>query len=298
MPKPFKMLALIAALAAMLAAPLAAYWEYGHYTVGRIAYDEVRPDTRRAIDRLIRASAELQTPECPIRNIEDAAYWPDCIKQYPDRFSYAYNWHFQNVHICQDFSLTEPCKDGDCVAAQVERQARILADMKVPTRERLMALAFLTHFVGDLHQPMHAGDMADLGGNRVAANYGIIGGRTNLHSIWDGFLAERAISTPRGGADGLAASYSRAEKDAMKQGDVVDWSREMWEISRDVAYPSLVDRDPCDGKLDDRPTLTEEDVQRLIPIARGAVVKGGMRLAKLLDDALGPEHKAPRFRRF
>ena len=49
-----------------------------------------------------------------------------------------------------------------------------------------MALAFLVHFVGDLVQPMHAGDHGDLGGNKVAANYGIVGGRTNLHSIWDG----------------------------------------------------------------------------------------------------------------
>ena len=63
----------------------------------------------------------------------------------------------------------------------------------LPMRERLMALAFLVHFMGDLHQPMHAGDHGDLGGNKVAANYGVIGGRTNLHSIWDGWLAERAL---------------------------------------------------------------------------------------------------------
>ncbi len=50
--------------------------------------------------------------------------------------------------------------------------ARLVADRSVPARERLAALAFLVHFVGDLHQPMHAGDHGDLGGNRVAANYG------------------------------------------------------------------------------------------------------------------------------
>ena len=60
-----------------------------------------------------------------------------------------------------------PCKDGHCVSAQIERNARLLADPKVPQREKLMALAFLVHFVGDLHQPMHAGDHGDLGGNKV-----------------------------------------------------------------------------------------------------------------------------------
>ena len=100
------------------------------------------------------------------------------------------------------------------MSAQIERNARLLADKSVPARERLMALAFLTHFVGDLHQPMHAGDHADLGGNKVAANYGIIGGRTNLHSIWDGWLAERAISTPPAGPAALLAQVSPAERAA------------------------------------------------------------------------------------
>ena len=85
-----------------------------------------------------------------------------------------------------------------------------------------MALAFLVHFVGDLAQPMHAGDRGDLGGNRVAANYGLVGGRTNLHSIWDGYLAERAISTPPGGPSGLLGTLSSSERAALASGTVTD----------------------------------------------------------------------------
>lgn len=60
-----------------------------------------------------------------------------------------------------------------------------------------MALAFLVHFVGDLHQPLHAGDKSDKGGNDTHVDYGTYATpRLNLHSIWDGLLAERAISTP------------------------------------------------------------------------------------------------------
>ncbi|WP_260483111.1 S1/P1 nuclease [Sphingomicrobium flavum] len=288
--------AIAASLSLVIAAPAAAYWEYGHGIVARIAYNEVQPETRAKIRALMAQDRLLQTPECRIRNVEDASYWADCIKQYGDRYAYAFSWHYQNVSICKDFDLSGPCKDGHCVAAQVERQARLLADTALPTRDRVEALAFLMHFVGDLHQPMHAGDNEDLGGNRVAANYGLIGGRTNLHSIWDGYLAERSISTPPGGARGVIAPFTRAELEAMKGGNVVDWSREMWAMSRDVAYPSLVDRNPCDGEVEGRPTLTEEDVQALIPAAREAAVKGGMRLAKLLDDAL-LRGEAPPFRR-
>lgn len=280
----------LAALAA--ASPAAAWWEYGHETVARIALDSVRPDTRAAINRLLARGRLLETPECPVATIEQASVWADCIKPLGDRFSYAYSWHYQNVDICKPFDLKAACKDGNCVSAQIERSARILADRKVPQRERLMALAFLVHFVGDLVQPMHAGDKGDLGGNKVAANYGIVAGRTNLHSIWDGYLAERAISTPPGGPRGILGATPVSERPALAAGTVEDWSRESWEEARQYAYATLIG-DPCGPAPAARPTLDEADVHALIPVVRRQVVAGGLRLARLLDDALGPEAKAP-----
>ena len=281
-------------LAALMTAttPAAAYWEYGHETVARIALDNVRPDTRAKIRALLAQGRLLGTPECPVATIEQASVWADCIKPLGDRFAYAFSWHYQNVDICKPFDLKAACKDGHCVSAQIERQARLLADTKVPTRERLMALAFLTHFMGDLAQPMHAGDRGDLGGNRVAANYGLVGGRTNLHSIWDGYLVERAISTPPGGPGGILGTVSAEERVALAAGTVTDWSRESWEASRAQAYTSLLG-DPCGEKPAARPTLTEADVQGLIPEVRREIVAGGLRLGRLLDDALGPEARAP-----
>jgi hypothetical protein len=285
-----QLLILVAALVA--ASPAAAWWEYGHETVARIAMDSVRPDTRAAIQRLLAKGRLLETPDCPVATIEQASVWADCIKPLGDRFAFAYSWHYQNVDICKPFDLKAACKDGHCVSAQIERQARLLADRKVPQRERLMALAFLVHFVGDLAQPMHAGDRGDLGGNKVAANYGIIGGRTNLHSIWDGYVAERAISTPPGGARAILAEVATAERRALAGGSAEDWSRESWEAARTYAYASLIG-DPCGESPKARPTLTEEDVRALIPVVRRQVLTGGLRLAHLLDDALGPEAKAP-----
>ena len=281
----------IAALVAS-ASPAAAYWEYGHETVARIALDHVRPDTRAKIIGLLRQGRLLETPDCPIATIEQTSVWADCIKPLGDRFAYAYSWHYQNVDICKPFDLKGACNDGNCVSAQVERQARLLADPKVPRRERLMALAFLVHFMGDLAQPMHAGDRGDKGGNDVKANYGLVGGRTNLHSIWDGYLAERSISTPPGGPGGLLGTISTAERAALAAGTVTDWSRESWETSRSQAYTSLLG-DPCGDKSMIRPSLTEAAVQLLIPVVRREILAGGLRLARLLDDALGPEAKAP-----
>ena len=292
---PIRFLAALMALV-FASSPAAAWWEYGHETVARIAFDEVKPGSRAEIRRLLAKGHLLETPECPVNTIELASYWADCVKSLGERFSYAYSWHYQNVDICKPFDLKAACKDGHCVSAQIERNARILADRKVPDRERLMALVFLTHFVGDLAQPMHAGDRGDLGGNRVSAAYGLVEGRTNLHSIWDGYLAERSITTPAAGAAGLVASFARADLDSMKNGTVEDWSRESWEAAKNYAYPTL-NGEACGPKSEERKTLTEEQVRILIPVVRRQVTAGGMRLARLLDDALGPEAKAPPLKR-
>ncbi|MFC7536326.1 S1/P1 nuclease [Sphingomonas sp. GCM10030256] len=297
MTSPVPIVRLLAALLCALfaATPAAAYWEYGHETVARIAMDSVKPETRREIQALLRQGRLLDTPTCPVATIEQASVWADCIKPLGDRFSHAFPWHYQNVDICKPFSLKEACKDGNCVSAQVERQARLLADKSVPVRERLSALAFLVHFVGDLAQPMHAGDRGDRGGNDVKANYGLIGGRANLHSIWDGYLPERAITTPPAGARALLDAVPPSERPAMAAGSVEDWSRESWQAARDFAYGSLLG-EPCGPLPTERPTLTEAKVQALIAPVRMQVVKGGLRLARLLDEAL-LEGKAPAPRR-
>ena len=288
---------LAAALAALclIPSPAHSYWEYGHGTIARIAWQQMRPDTRRAVGRLLAQGRLLETPACPVGTIEQASVWPDCVRPM-ERFNFSAPWHYQNVDICRPFDLKGPCKDGNCVSAQIDRQARLLADPTVPQREKLMALAFLIHFVGDLHQPMHAGDNADLGGNKVAMNYGLIGGRTNLHGVWDGWLAERAITTPPAGAPGLLATVPRTERIRIASGNVEDWSREMWAKSRTHAYGTLF-TDPCGERPKERPTLSEAQVQALIPAVRENVLAGGLRLARLLDDALGPERKAPQKKR-
>ena len=67
--------------------------------------------------------------------------------------------------------------------------------------------------------------------------------------------------------------------------NLTDWSRDSWLVSRDVAYGSLF-TNPCSGSARERPVMDEAMVDRLIPAARAPVVKGGPRLAKLLDAAL------------
>jgi len=274
-------------LFASLPSPAFAWWDFAHKTVARIADRAVTPKTRAAIRALLRHAPELATPTCKLRTIEDASIWPDCIKGLGERFSYAGSWHYQNVDICKPFDLTSPCKDGNCVSAQIERDLKLLEDRTVPARERLMALAFLIHFVGDLHQPMHAGDHGDLGGNRVKADYGIAAGRINLHMIWDGYLAERAITTPPAGPIGLLSEIPPGDRAAAAAGSVEDWSRESWAVAHDIAYGGLYGGDPCAPQPEGKAVLRNAAIDAAIPVLRRQVERGGLRLARLLDEALG-----------
>lgn len=272
---------LMGLLVVLLPSPALAWWEYGHETVAKIALAEVKPTTRAKVRAMMRQGALLETPTCKIDTAEGLAYWADCIKGLRERFSYQNSWHYQNADVCKPFDLKPACADGNCVSAQITRNAKLLADTKLPMRERVMALAFLAHFVGDLHMPLHAGDRSDRGGNDLKMSYGdFAGSRLNIHAVWDGYLAERSITTPPGGAGGLLTEV----KPGMADGSVEDWSRESWAVARDAAYAVALG-DPC-GPKPARAMLDNAKIEALIPATRQQIVRGGVRLARLLDEAL------------
>lgn len=264
--------------------PALAYGAYGHATIARIAMANVSPGTRLKVLALMKQAQTLETPSCKAATIDDLSVWPDCIRGLGPRFSYTASWHYQNVGVCDAFTLKPACKDGNCVSAQIDRDVKLLRDRTLPSRERLMSLAFLVHFVGDLHMPLHAGDHGDLGGNQVKASYGIYAPDwLNLHGVWDTPLAERAIS------DGppMIRRYPREEAAPIQAGSTEDWSREAWQISRDVTYRSALEGDVCTTAVPARVRLDDRTINDLIPVQRRQIERAGLRLARLLDEALG-----------
>ncbi|WP_091143886.1 S1/P1 nuclease [Novosphingobium sp. CF614] len=274
---------LLGMLAGLWSAPAFAWGAYGHRTVAAIAMENVSPRTRTRIGGLLRAERDLVTPACPVKSLEDASVWPDCIRGEGWRWAYTFPWHYQNIRVCAPFDIKANCANGSCVSAQIERNARLLADRRLPVGERLEALAFLVHLIGDLHQPLHVGENEDLGGNKVKADYGIAPGG-NLHAIWDGAQAERAISSAR---PSLARRYSAAEKTRLATGTVEDWARESWQVSRDFLYPAAFGKLPCGKKEADKIVWTEAAIEQAIPIVDERVERAGLRLARMLDEALG-----------
>ncbi len=275
---------LLLALALLLPTPALAWGEVGHRTVAAIALDNIRPDTHRDVARLLTHARELRTPDCPLRTLGDASVWADCIRRDTPRFDYTAPWHYQNVDICRPFDLAGPCANGACVKAAVDRAFASLKDRRLADWERLQALAFLTHFVGDLSMPLHDGDRGDRGGNDVKVAWGIFAPQyLNLHGVWDGVVVERALTT----GPSVVRRYSGAERADAAAGTTEDWSRQGWELSRTVAYARAVDGDPCGPKPTGRLALDEADAAIWIPVAREQIVRAGLRLAKMLEEALG-----------
>lgn len=272
----------LAAVATCAATPALAYGQFGHNTIAQIALANTTPATAAKVRALLARSSALATPQCPARTIEEASVWADCVRaKYPLRFGYASSWHYQTLDICGTFDLKAACRDGNCVSAQVDRDVKLLQAKDTPLPERVQALAFLIHFTGDMHMPLHSGSHNDSGGNAIKAAYGIYApDRLNLHGIWDGQLAERAITD----GPNLVRRYTATEAAPLQAGTTEDWSRESYDIARTIAYPSATDDKPCVTPTA-RVTLDEATIARLVPVQRLQVQRAGLRLARLLDEA-------------
>lgn len=81
------------------------------------------------------------------------------------------------------FDAARDCSRGNCVVAKIDQFSAELRDRNAPPKQRLEALKFLVHFIGDVHQPLHASDNGDRGGNNIHEEFK--GRKTNLHAVWD-----------------------------------------------------------------------------------------------------------------
>ena len=278
------LLLLFAALSA--ASPAALAWSaLGHRMVGAIAERHLSPAAEAEVRELLAGE--------PDPTLSGVAYWADALRnQDPARFKQTSRWHYINAQGggC-GFDLVRDCPDGQCVVAQIEKQRAILADATQPREARRDALKFLVHLVGDAHQPLHAGDRTDAGGNQYQISLttalepeayakdkyvdGVMG--TNLHSVWDYYiLGARALSLPQYTQTLDALPWPPSGEAPLFA--PMAWAKESCRLieARHI-YP--------DGhKLDD----AYLDAMR--PLAEQRIRQAAWRLATILNDALGTPH--------
>jgi hypothetical protein len=143
-----------------------------------------------------------------------------------------------------------------------------------------LALQFLLHLIGDLHQPLHASDARDRGGNdkQVSA----AGERAGtLHYYWDTVFVERAGRDPTAVARELIADISWWQRRAWRRGSTADWAMQSFEIAKTQVYGKLP-RARGDGTY----PLDERYVRDASLTVRRQLQITGVRLARVLNDAL------------
>ncbi len=272
-----------------LALPAAAnaWGRTGHAVVAEIARGYLTPKAAAAIDALLMADPDALTD----RDLGSRAAWADAYRREHKETS---EWHFADIELdhpdlaeaCFGFPASvTPASAGpakDCVVGRLDAFERELATPATDQAERILALKFVLHFVGDLHQPLHAADNHDKGGNCVPLALG--GPRTvNLHSYWDGVTVDALGPDARTIAATLSAQITPKDRKAWEAGDAKAWTLESFELARTVAY-SLGSAPGCSN--DTTPIALPEGYAEKAKAATALQLKrAGVRLALELNRA-------------
>jgi hypothetical protein len=262
---------LLAAALALLPSPALAWGKTGHRVVAAIADTQLSGLARAHVEQILG----------PGESLDEAANWPDEMRSAPDVFwqKTATPWHYVTLDgIIYDHAPPE----GDALEA-LGRFSKTLQDPNASLADKQVALRFIVHLVGDLHQPLHVGKCCDKGGNDVKVTW--FGKPTNLHSVWDSQLVdEEQLSFTE-----MAAKLERhiSPEDVVKWSDVNprDWISESAKI-RDTLYPTT--RDLPKGNKPKKgepllPDLSYSYVYQFTPVMERRLSQAGVRLAAYLN---------------
>jgi hypothetical protein len=274
----------LAGLLLCLAQSTAQAWgAKGHRIVGLMARDLLSPTARTAVKQLM-GSDDLATFALYLDQHKD-----DLERRIPG----SREWHYDDVPICGDKSYDEYCPNGTCASTQIVRYYGVLVDIHASKQQKQFAIFVLTHLLGDMHQPLHAADNDDRGGNEIKVR--LPDGRSmNLHAAWDTSFVERRF----GGQNEMTVAKALEQKFAARATEwqagrvtlvtMQAWVEESDKLAKDVAYGKLLPTPVCEADLERaRITLSEEYVQQAGPIVEEQLAKGGYRLAYILNRALG-----------
>lgn len=282
-----------ACLLALVPARASAWGGEGHRITARVALARVRPATRARVLQILDGFGSL----------EHASTWPDTLYGNPAKYAYTFRWHFVDIPTDSDHSYSAPrdcakTHEGDCVINALARERAVLADANASAGQRRAALRFVIHFMGDLHQPLHcAEDDGDEGGNLKPVCFmnkcWDSKGNYNLHKTWDKLMIQHTGL----GEDAYVqkildrlAQMSQSEVDGLLAGDTVRWAEDAHRIAFERAYDlpktKKKKKNPKKKKTYEYIVLGPKYHKDNIGHVDGQLLRGGVRLAALLDEVL------------
>ena len=281
---------IVLTLSALAQSRAYAWGANGHRITAEVAERHLDDTTKQAIHDILGHERLAQV-----------ATWPDYIRS-ENAWNFAKDWHFLTVDDGQDINrvLNEADKkpgvnnvveaihffkailSGDEIKASAFK-AEMEAHNVEPYRGSLhaTALIFLIHVTGDVHQPLHVGREKDYGGNAVKVLW--FEKNTNLHSVWDESLIEHeqlSFSEFAGFVD-----HATHNEIIEWQGDKpVEWAQESIDYREEVYRLPERKKNKENPERMDPPALSYQYSHDNIPAIRSRLVKGGIRLAGMLND--------------
>ena len=239
----------------LLISSIASPWgATGHRIVGRIAEQHLSAEARHHLQALLG-------PE----SLAQVSTWPDAMRADP-AWNHAAPWHYVSIADDETYETAPKNPAGDVVEA-LQRLTGVLRDPQATPQEKVVAVKFLVHFVGDIHQPLHVGRREDQGGNTIQVRW--FGAPSNLHKVWD----EPLIEAEKLSFSEFAAFLdhpSAAEVATWQQSTVLDWVREAMSLRHQVY-------DIGDGQLSYAYSYKQ------MPTVKERLLRAGVRLAGLLN---------------
>lgn len=258
---PATLFATILLLELVAVRPAFSWFDKGHRVVGLIAQAHLTAAARAEIEKILPANTSLA----------DAAVWPDLEGRSIRDFD---PLHYVSIpDHAAGYDQARDCPERNCMVEALSWFSAVVGDKNAPVMTRRLALRFVAHLAGDMHQPLHAGRAADRGGVDIRVAYRAQ--PTNLHYFWDKDLVELEPGNEEEIAKRLTADLTEEERRQWQAGDPTQWTNESLTLVRSYAYntgPS--------GELSD------EYVDKARPIVRARIVQAGLRLAWLLNRAL------------
>lgn len=233
----------------------------GHRATGEIAEQYLSKKAKKKIDEILGG-----------QSLALVSTFGDDIKSDP-RYREFGPWHYVNLEEGQtEYSEEEANPAGDLVQG-IRKCVAVLEDESASKEDKEFYLKMLVHMVGDLHQPFHAGRGEDKGGNDIQVRWFNEG--SNIHRVWDSEM----INDFQMSYTELASTADRLSKKEVREiasGSLLDWMYESKELSSRV-YDSVAIGDK----------LGYSYMYEWFPVVREQLQKGGIRLAKVLNEVLG-----------
>lgn len=242
-------------------APSFAWFDKGHRIVALIAHANLTAEAGKKIDEILGGNMTLA----------DAAVWPD----HEGRSIRDLNpLHYVSIpDDANGYDQGRDCPERNCMVEALKWFSSVIADKNAPIIARRLALYYVAHLVGDMHQPLHAGRVGDRGGIDISVSYR--GVTTNLHFFWDTNLVDLEAGTEDEIAEQLTANLTKEERVKWQAGNPPQWTNESLVLVRSYAYNTGPSAE-----------LSDDYVEKARPIVRQRLAQAGLRLALLLNTAL------------